>query len=166
MNKEDIDIDPIHELLVQQVKQIDTTDLSDDVQQTPESKEVEKQRIYIWIRLYIKEALQDLKEGDNFSIKWTHTGETLVTKFICYGKKGSHKDAEQKEQIQMSSEDDPTCLCLMVDEEEIQSSEEIPFIRTLFKSSKHFQYQVYLREDLQFINARTGQNVEYYDCDF
>jgi hypothetical protein len=166
MKNTDIEYDPIYELIVQQVKSIDTTNLSDSVEQQPQSKEVEKQRVYIWIRLYIKETLQDLKEGDNFIIKYTPSGEFLVTKFICFGKKGSHKDAEQYDQIQITAEDDPTCLCLMVDESEIQTSDTIPFIRTLFKSSKHFEYQLYKREDLQFINERTEQVVEYIDCDF
>lgn len=166
MNNPDTELDPIYELIVQQVKNIDTTDLSDEIQQTPETKELEKQRIYIWIRLYINEVCEDLKEGDNFMIKYVPSGEILMTKFICFGKKGSHKDAEEHSQIQITAEDDPKCLCLMVDEEEIQTGEEIPFIRTLFKESKHFEYQLYLREDLQFINDRTGQVVEYYDCDF
>ena len=166
MNREEIEYDPIYDLIVQQVKDIDTKSLSDDVDQDPKYNQVEKQIVYIWIRLYIKEELSDLKEGDNFSITYLESGEKMITKFICFGKKNSFKDSDDLNQIQMVGEDDTKCLCLMVNEEEIQSSEDIPFIRTLFKTSKHFQYQVYRREDLEFRNERTGQLVEYIDCDF
>jgi len=166
MNREEIEYDPIYDLIVQQVKDIDTKSLSDDVDQDPKYNQVEKQIVYIWIRLYIKEELSDLKEGDNFSITYLESGEKMITKFICFGKKNSFKDSDDLNQIQMVGEDDMRCLCLMVNEEEIQSSQDIPFIGTLFKTSKHFQYQVYRREDLEFRNERTGQLVEYIDCDF
>lgn len=165
MSKE-IEYDPIYDSIVQQIKQIDRDDLSDDVDQGPLSSEVEKQKVYIWIRLYIKEEMSDLKEGDDFSITYTETNETLITKFICFGKKNSFKDSDDYDQIQITSEDDQKCLCLMVEENIIQTGEEIPFIRTLFKVSKHFDFQVYRREDLVFTNTRTGQSVEYIDCDF
>lgn len=160
------ELDPIYELIVSQVKNIDRDDLSDDVDQEPKSNQVEKQMVYIWIRLYIKEELSDIKEGDDFIIRYLPSGEKLITKFICFGKKNSFKDAEEFSQIQITTEDDTKCLCLMVNEDKIQTGEEIPFIRTLFKVSKHFEYQVYLREELEFTNVRTGQSVEYIDCDF
>lgn len=160
------EIDPVYELIISQVKMIDRQDLSDEVDQSPALKEVEKQRIYIWIRLYLKEEVKDIKEGDDFSIKYTLSGEELKTKFICFGKMNSFKDSEFENQIQMSTEDDTKILCLMVNEDDIQIGEHIPFIRTLFKVSKHHEEQVYRREDLVFTNLRTGQQLEYIDCDF
>jgi len=35
----------------------------------------------------------NLKEGDNFKIKYLSSGEELITKFICFGKKNSFKDS-------------------------------------------------------------------------
>jgi len=165
MSKE-LEYNPIYDSIVQQIKLIERDDLSDDVDQGPLSSEVEKQKVYTWIRLYIKEEMINLKEGDNFKIKYLSSGEELITKFICFGKKNSFKDSNDFEQIQITAEDDNKCLCLMVDEQEIQTSEDIPFIRSLFRISKHFQYQVYKREELVFTNTRTGQSVEYIDCDF
>ena len=140
--------------------------MTDDVDQGPKASQVEKQMVYIWIRLYIKEELSDIKEGDDFTIRYDLTGEELKTKFICFGKKNSFKDAEDFNQIQMTEEDDTKILCLMINEDEIQIGEGIPFLRTLFKISKHYTLQVYNREDLVFTNVRTGQDVEYIDCDF
>ena len=147
---EEVEYDPIYDSIVQQIKQIDRDDLSDDVDQGPLSSEVEKQKVYIWIRLYIKEEISDLKEGDDFSITYTETNESLTTKFICFGKKNSFKDSDDYDQIQITSEDDQKCLCLMVEEDVIQTGDDIPFIRSLFKISKHFDFQVYRREDLVF----------------
>ena len=160
------ELDPIYELIVSQVKNIERDDLTDDVDQGPKSSQVEKQMVYIWIRLYIKEELSDIKEGDDFTIRYDLTGEELKTKFICFGKKNSFKDAEDFNQIQMTEEDDTKILCLMINEDEIQIGEGIPFLRTLFKISKHYTLQVYNREDLVFTNVRTGQSDEYIDCDF
>jgi hypothetical protein len=54
----------------------------------------------------------------------------------------------------------------MIDEGIINSSNEIPFIRTLFKSGRFYEEQVYRRSDLLFVNERTGKTLDYFDCDF
>ena len=64
------------------------------------------------------------------------------------------------------TEDDKKVLCLMVNEEDIKIGESIPFIRTLFKGSIHYQEQVYHRDDMTFTNTRTLEVMNYIDCDF
>ena len=54
----------------------------------------------------------------------------------------------------------------MVNEEDIKIGESIPFIRTLFKGSIHYQEQVYHRDDMTFTNTRTLEVMNYIDCDF
>jgi len=155
------------ELILQQIKSIDTKELSDvnlDYADTIFIKEVEKQKIYFWIRLYLKEEMSDLKIGDDFDITYTKSGETLSGKFIAFGKKNLNRDLDNVI-VNYDPEDNPKCLCIMVDEEEMKS-EKIPFIRTLFKTSTFFEYQVYRREELTFTNTRTLQTCEYVDCDF
>ena len=163
---EELDYNMIYDSLVEQIKKIDSDELSDNVNDEIEVSEVEKQKVYIWLRVFLKDELGDIKEGDNFKIVYLPSGEYLMTKFIAFGKKNSFKDADDYTQIQMVTEDDTKVLCLMVDENEIQNSQEIPFIRTLFKVSRHFEYQVYRREELVFTNERTGQSLEYIDCEF
>lgn len=163
---EELDYNMIYDSLVEQIKKIDSDELSDNVNDEIEVSEVEKQKVYIWLRVFLKDELEDIKEGDNFKIVYLPSGEYLMTKFIAFGKKNSFKDADDYTQIQMVTEDDTKVLCLMVDENEIQNSQEIPFIRTLFKVSRHFEYQVYRREELVFTNERTGQSLEYIDCEF
>jgi len=156
----------IYDQLVEQIKSIDTDDLSDDVSQTPTMSEVEKQMVYIWIRLYLKEEISNIKDGDEFVINYKPSGEELNTTFICFGKQNSFKDAEDYTEIQMLTEDDKKVLCLMVNEEDIKIGESIPFIRTLFKGSIHYQEQVYHRDDMTFTNTRTSEVMKYIDCDF
>ena len=160
----ELTISSIYDSLIEQIKSIDTQDLSDDVKDEIITKEIEKQKVYYWIRLYLKDEISDLKIGDDFDITYIRSGETLSGKFIAFGKKNLNRDLDNVI-VNYDPEDNPKCLCLMVDEEEM-FSDSIPFIRTLFKTSKFFEFQVYRREELTFTNQRTGISAEYVDCDF
>lgn len=129
------------------------------------TKILEEQKIYFWIRLYLREENPNIQIGDDVSINWIHSGEKLTTKFISYGKKGLEKD-HVGEVTNFSTEDDKKVVCLMVDETKVNFSDEIPFIRTLFKTGKHYEYQLVKREELQFVVERNGIILDYYDCDF
>jgi hypothetical protein len=150
--------------LVEAIKQIDTTELTDTMDSNPISKIIEEQKTYFWIRVYVKDE-QDMTPGDDVLINYTPDSEKLMTKFICYGKKGLDKDSG--EQItEWVAEDDKKVLCLMIDEREVNFNSKIPFIRTLFKTGHHYEYQVIRRDELQFINQRTGIILDYFDVDF
>ena len=153
--------------LVEQVKTLDTTGLSDKISKEEKKikQVVEEQKVYFWIRLYLKEEDSNLVIGDDISIKWTPTGEELKTKFICYGKTGLQKDYDE-EIVNYNSEDDKKVLCLMVDEGQVNYNEDIPFVRTLFKVGRHFEYQLVKRSELLFVNDRNGMILDYFDCDF
>jgi hypothetical protein len=63
-------------------------------------------------------------------------------------------------------DDDKKILCLMVDQEKINKGTDIPFIRTLFKTGIHYEYQLVRRDELLFINSRTNETLNYFDCDY
>ena len=151
--------------LLEVIKSIDTEGLSDEVEIVSTSKIIEEQKIYFWIRLYLSEEDQNIQIGDDIVITYNPSGEELVTKFICYGKSGLERD-HNDEVINYNPDDDKKVLCLMVDENVINYSEEIPFIRTLFKTGRHYEYQLMRRDELLFINKRNGFILDYYDCDF
>jgi hypothetical protein len=153
--------------LVEQVKSLDTTELSDKLSKEEKKikQVVEEQKVYFWIRLYLKEEDSNLQIGDDISIKWTPTGEELKTKFICFGKTGLQKDYDE-EIVNYNSEDDKKVLCLMVDEGQVNYNEDIPFVRTLFKVGRHFEYQLVKRSELLFVNDRSGMIMDYFDCTF
>lgn len=151
--------------LLEAIKSIDTEGLSDEIEIVSTSKIIEEQKIYFWIRLYLSEEDQNIQIGDDIVITYNPSGEELVTKFICYGKSGLERD-HNGEVINYNPDDDKKVLCLMVDENFINYSEEIPFIRTLFKTGRHYEYQLMRRDELLFINKRNGFILDYYDCDF
>jgi hypothetical protein len=153
--------------LVEQIKTIDTEVVKDwNKNADPAMKVVEEQKVYIWIRLYLKKE-SNVEVGDDILMTYSQSGEQLETKFICYGKTDINKDHDDLEKIiNFNPEDDKKVLCLMVDQDKINKSNDIPFIRTLFKTSIHYQYQLVKRDELLFINSRTGETLDYFDCDY
>ena len=153
------------EQLLEQLRSIDVKDLKSNFDLVATSNVIEEQKIYFWIRLYLNEELSDIIPGDDITISWSPSDEKLVTKFICFGKIGLEKD-HNGEVTNYNPEDDKRILCLMVDENYVNLSEDIPFIRTLFKTGRHYEYQLVKRNELLFTNNRTSEILEYYDCDF
>ena len=151
--------------LVDIIRKIDTNDISDDVEVIATSKVVDEQKVYIWIRLHLNQENNNILPGDDVEIKWAPSGETLVTKFVCFGKNGLERD-HLGQVTNYNPDDDRRILCLMVDENEINFSNDIPFIRTLFKTGRHYDYQLVKRSELLFINKKNQQVLDYFDCDF
>ena len=152
--------------LVTEIKAIDTDVVENwEVGNEPEMKVLEEQKVYIWIRIYLKEEDPTIEIGDDVIIKYTPTDEELITKFFYYGKKTMTKD-HQEEIVNYDPEDDKKVLCLMVDERVINHGKDIPFIRTMFKVGIHYEYQLVRRNELIFVNKRTGDNLDYFDVDW
>lgn len=150
--------------LVEKIKTINTEEVKDWYSNmSNDMKIVEEQKVYVWIRLYLKEE-SDVEIGDDIFMTYTPSGEKLETKFICFGKEGMEKDNDGL--VNWNSEDNKKVLCLMVNQDKINKGTDIPFIRTLFKTSIHYQYQLVRRDELLFINSRTGETLNYFDCDY
>lgn len=141
-------------------------------------KIIEEQKVYFWVRLYLSEENSKIKIGNDIIVKYKPlpiylndilaeegNSEELETKFICYDKKGLERNSKGQI-VNYNQEDDLRVLCLMVDSSVINTSNEIPFIRTLFKASKYYEYQLLRRSELLFIDKQSGETLEYYDCDF
>lgn len=123
---------------------------------------LEAQREFLWTRVYLKEELE-IHLDDEIKIKYLPTNEELVVKFICYNKKGLHKNDDDL--VQYSNEDDTKVLCLQSDLDRIdRHSDDIKFIRTLFKKSMWFEYQVFRKDDL--IVEYNNKQLEYIFIDF
>ena len=151
--------------LVEKIKTINTEEVKDWYSNMgSDMKVIEEQKIYIWIRLFLKEE-SNVEIGDNIFMTYTPSGEKLETKFICYGKTDMGKDHDD-EIINYNPDDDNKVLCLMVDQEKINKGTDIPFIRTLFKTGIHYEYQLVRRDELLFINSRTNETLNYFDCDY
>ena len=153
------------ERLIEQAKNIDTEKIdfeSSDFK--PRQKVIEKQKIFRWSRLFIKEEISDLKVNDTINISHSITGELLETTFICYAKKNLEKDSDENI-VAFTGEEDKKILCLMIDTENLES-DKVKFIRTLFQNTRWYEFQLLKRTELKFINTRTGENIEYFDVTF
>ena len=155
----------LYDFVREQLKDLDTTELSDDVSQDPEV-EITPEKVYFWTRVYMKEENPNLQIGDEITIKYLPSGEEMKTQFFAYGKTGLERDHEEDELVNFNQEDDKKVVCLMVDEKIVNESDEIPFIRTLFKLGRHYEYNVLRREELVFTCDRSGVLIDWFDCDF
>jgi len=151
--------------LIEQVKSIDLDKVDySNVDFKPRNKIVESQKVYFWIRVYLNEEV-DIKPDTNVNVKYVFSGETLETKFICYAKQGAEKDMDENV-INYNPEDDRRVLCLMIDAERIdKNSDDIPFIRTLFRIGKYYEAQILRNSDL-LITDSSGNKLEFFDIDF
>lgn len=151
--------------LVEQAKSIDLDKIDySDVDFKPRNKIVESQKVYFWIRVYLNEEI-DINPDTTVNIEYTGSGEKLETKFICYAKKGAEQNMDENV-INYNPEDDKRILCLMIDSERVNNnSEDIPFIRTLFRIGKYYQAQILRNSDL-LVSDSSGNKLEFFDIDF
>ena len=64
-------------------------------------------------------------------------------------------------------EEDKKVLCLMVDQSRInENSDDIPFIRSLFKISKYYEDRVMRKGELKFILEKNDTELEYFSIGF
>jgi hypothetical protein len=130
----------------------------------PRSEVKQKQKVYFWIRVYLKEEIEMTPDTD-VSIVWNETGEKLTTKFICYSKKGLDKDLDEQV-TNYNPEDDKKVLCLMIDEDRINiNNKDIPFLKTLFKIGRFYEKQVWRKVDMSLIDGN-GNELPWFDIDF
>src|ERR1035437_2227380 len=120
---------------------------------------VEKQKIMLWVRLYLVEEYKDLLPGDIVTIEYIPNNEKIVMTFVCYAKTGSNKDNEGEFINHYNPEDDNRVICLMIDSSELNNSADI--IRGMFKNTIWYRYQLIKRNELIFThqNIRTKKSI-------
>ena len=158
--------------LVEQARNINLEEITFDpnadlpVDKRPIKTKIEKQKVYFWIRVYLSEEMTTIEPGDNITIKYV-SGETMDTTFICYAKVGGEVEHNGEIIMNYNSEDNKKVLCLMVDEERINyNSDDIPFLRKLFRIGRYYEYELIRRTELELTNTRTNQKLDYYDIEF
>jgi len=153
--------------LVEDIKNLDTEsiDFNSDNEDI-KTEIVQDSKIYFWVRIYLKEELS-IKPNTDVEIMYLPSGEKLVTKFICYSKKGDFKmDGDDNPFIkEWNPDDDRKVLCVMVDQDHINKySDHIPFIRTLFKISRWYTPPVLRKSEISI--STNSKSLDWYDIDF
>jgi len=157
------DTTSLYDFVREQLQDVDTTDLNDEVSDQVQI-DITPEKVYFWTRVFLKEEDPGVKIGDTIWIEYTPSGERLETKFITYGKQGLERDHDGAV-TNYNPEDDKKIICLMIEEKTINESDDIPFIRTLFKLGRHYEFQVLRRTELIFIKE-DGEILDYYDSEF
>lgn len=130
----------------------------------PRSQIREKQKVYFWIRVYLKEEI-DLDPMTELTLTYNPSVEQVNCKFVCYAKKGTEKN-QNEDVINYNPEDDKKVLCLMVDAERIDVySDDIPFLRTLFRISRWYQPSIIRIMELT-LQKSNGEKIDFFDIDF
>ena len=126
--------------------------------------QIESQKTYVWIRVYLNEEDDILESGDILKIRYTPNNEELEVIFGSYEKVGLNKDNGQ-EVIGYVTEEDKKILCCMVDSERInKDSEDIPMLRTFFRSSRYYAENIYRKSDLEI--SKEDKIFEYSSISF
>lgn len=153
----------LYDFVREQLMYVDTAEFTDEVDGEVKI-DITPEKVYFWTRLYINEEDPSVKIGDTVNIVFLPSGERLETKFIAYGKKGLERNHEG-EVTNYNPEDDTRILCLMIEESTVNNADDIPFLRTLFKLGRHYEYQLVRRSELVFVK-QDGGHIDYYDCEF
>ena len=141
---------------------IHTDIIEDDFDRDTTVNVIEKQSTYIWIRCYLRNE-KDIEIGEKINMKYLPTGETLPTIFGAYNKQNLNKDFDD-EVVEYTNEDDKTCLCLMVNLDFINDTNNgIPYLRSLFKDGRFYNSNnLLIREDeIAFFLDGEGE-LDYY----
>ena len=150
--------------IIESAKSIDIEKIDySKVDFNPQNKIVEQQKVYFWIRIYLKEEIE-IKPDTDITITYLPTEEFIQAKFICFAKKGLDKNGNS-EVVDYNPEDDKKVLCLMIDSERIdKNSDDIPFLRSLFRISRWYEAQILRHAELK-IEDSTGRILDFYDID-
>lgn len=151
--------------VVQQVKSIDIDGVDfEKSDYKPKQRVVEKQRVYRWTRVFLKDEVVDIQASDPYHLVHVPTGEILECSFVCYAKRGLSKDSEGNI-VAYEGEDDRKVLCLMIDTD-LLGKEGVRLISSLFPNTPYYEYNLMRRDELVFENQRTGERLDYFDVQF
>ena len=128
-------------------------------------KVTSEQKTYVWTRVYLNSEDTTLEVGDEITIEYIPSGEKLTTTFGSYNKKNLVRDKDGEIIQNYDPEDDKTVLCLAVDIDFINKVDNnIPFIRTLFKQGRFYDYQLMKYSELKI--SSSGVIFDYKSIDF
>jgi len=129
----------------------------------PRNQIIEEQKVYFWIRVYLHDEVS-IDPNTDVTLTYLGSGEKLITKFICYAKKGAEKNQDENV-INYNPDEDKKVWCIMIDSNRIDNnSQDIPFIRSLFRISRWYSPQILRLSDLDI--SYNDTSISYYDIDF
>jgi hypothetical protein len=159
--KSDVHLDNI----IDKAKKIDVQNVNFDGEDyLPKTKIIQKQRTYLWMRLYMKQEI-DIEPETKVQIQYLNGKESLDSFFMYFGKKGLERNKDG-EIVNFNPEDDKKILCLLIDVDKLDvDNKDIPYMKTLFPLGKYYQPQYVKKMDFTFV-LENGTELDFYEIDF
>jgi hypothetical protein len=152
----------VYSKLLDDIKNIDVDNIK-NFEEGTKILEIEKPKEYFWIRLLLSDDSNiELNPDDRLKITWLLSNESLECIFLSYGKKNISKDYDGI--TEYDSEFDTNQLILMIDSNHMERND-IPFLRTIFKSSKYFEFQAFNRNNLKIETLKDSIGLNYVDIE-
>lgn len=157
----------IYEDLIDKVKSlnIDDVDFSESKNRRLSTDVIEKQKEYLWLRVYLKEDME-INVGDLYTLNYIPVNETLNLTFISYGKDSSVINVDNLISDNVISNYDSSenkkRLIFMVDKDELTLKINT---RKLFKNTIYYEDILLKRADLKLRDIEL-RDIEYVDMDF
>jgi len=151
--------------IIDEAKSIDVEKINFDGEDfLPKTKIIQKQKVYFWMRLYLKNEIEILPET-KIIMSYNRGQEILETYFMYFGKGGLERDVNGQI-INFNPEDDKRILCLLIDSDRLNiNCQDIPYIKTLFPLGKFFLPQYVKKLDFEF-TMDSNKQIDFYDIEF
>lgn len=152
--------------LIESIKAIDLKNYSHNNEDfAPRVEITQKHKVFFWIRLYLHEEIE-IEPNDIVNLVYTPLNEKLETTFVCYSKPYT-SNSNNDNLTEYDPEDDKKVLCLMIDQSRVnENSDDIPFIRSLFKVSRFYEDKVLRKGELKFVIEKNDIDLDYYSIGF
>ncbi len=157
----------IYDEIVEKIKSIDINKIEfKDGKRKIVSDVIEKQREFLWLRVFLKEELNNINVGDEFTLRYELDNgdvENMTLEFISYGKNILNIDSDYDNVISnYDNEFNNKKLIFMVDKDKLISKLNI---RKIFKNTVYCE-DVLIKRDSLLLLDNNESSIEYIDMEF
>lgn len=161
------DNNTIYDEIVEKIKSIDIDKIEfKDGKRKIVSDVIEKQKEFLWLRVFLKDELGGINIGDEFTLSYILDNgdvENMKMEFISYGKNSLNFDSDYDNIISnYDSEFNNKKLIFMVDKDILINNMNI---RKLFKNTIYYE-DILLKRDSLLLLDNNESSIEYVDMEF
>ena len=157
----------VYDEIVEKIKSIDIDKIEfKDGKRKIVSDVIEKQKEFLWLRVFLKDELGGINIGDEFTLRYILDNgdvENMKMEFISYGKNSLNVDSDYDNIISnYDSEFNNKKLIFMIDKDILIKKTNI---RKLFKNTVYYE-DVLLKRDSLLLLDNNESSIEYVDMEF
>ena len=157
----------VYDEIVEKIKSIDINNIEfKDGKRKIVSDVIEKQKEFLWLRVFLKDELGGINIGDEFTLSYILDNgdvENMTMEFISYGKNSLNVDSDYDNIISnYDSEFNNKKLIFMIDKDILIKKTNI---RKLFKNTVYYE-DILLKRDSLLLLDNNESSIEYVDMEF